>query len=215
MGGKERQKYSGGRGGFLGCRHLGSRKEKLKWDGLGLWKVFTFHAILHGMKPNSVKWLSQFTLLPANCLTSGEDLRILSKFKSLGELFSVKYCRIYRKGRPSVTAELLIFSGVNQYPQGAGWARSARWGLVLVLPARVSVNEYLAPGLGFQRWLCCHYWNENSFLSMSFFSGTGLITMPHTMDSPQSVPKAVRCVYVIKPSSVNNLRGHMIPVPRF
>lgn len=139
-------------------------KEKLKWDGLGLWKVFTFHAILHGMKPNSVKWLSQFTLLPANCLTSGEDLRILSNFKSLGELFSVKYCRIYRKGRPSVTAELLIFSGVNQYPQGAGWARSARWGLVLVLPARVSVNEYLAPGLGFQRWLCCHYGMKTVFL---------------------------------------------------
>lgn len=34
------------------------------------------------------------------------------KFKYMRELFSVEYYRIYRKGRPSVTAELLIFSGV-------------------------------------------------------------------------------------------------------
>lgn len=53
-----------GAGGFSVVDIWDPGKENSR-DGLGLCKVFMFHAILH-LKTNYVQWLSQFTLLPAN-----------------------------------------------------------------------------------------------------------------------------------------------------
>lgn len=56
MVGKERQKDTGG-GGFLSCRHMGSRKRKTQVGWAGTLEGFPFYAILQ-LKIDYVKWLS-------------------------------------------------------------------------------------------------------------------------------------------------------------